>query len=149
MKQFGTGSKPHAGRRTFLKNGVLAAGAATVGAGLLGNGVSAFGEEGSGRLTPGDTAILRVLAAAEIIETDLWQQYAELRGGQDSELPGLTGGSAPYIAALQVLDADQPQYIHNNTEDELTHATFINAFLPSKVAATVTRDQFRTLPSSK
>ncbi len=149
MKQFGTGSKPHVGRRTFLKNGVLAAGAATVGAGLLGNGVSAFGEEGSGRLTPGDTAILRFLAAAEIIETDLWQQYAELGGVQDSELPGLTGGSAPYIAALQVLDGDQPQYIHDNTEDEFTHESFINAYLASKGAATVNLDQFRNLPSSE
>ncbi len=149
MKQSGTGSKNHAGRRTFLKNGVLAAGAATVGAGLLGNGVSAFGEEGSGRLTPGDTAILRFLAAAEIIETDLWQQYAELGGVQDSELPGLTGGSAPYIAALQVLDGDQPQYIHDNTEDEFTHESFINAYLASKGAATVNLDQFRNLPSSE
>jgi len=123
-------------------------GAATVGAGLLGSGVSAFGEEGSGRLTPGDAAILRFLAAAEIIETDLWQQYAELGGVQDSELPGLTGGSVPYIAALQVLDGDQPQYIHDNTEDEFTHETFINAFLASKGAASVNLDQFRTLPSS-
>ena len=149
MKLSSTGSKHHARRRTFLKDGVLAVGAATVGAGLLGSGVSAFGEEGSGRLTPGDAAILRFLAAAEIIETDLWQQYAELGGVQDSELPGLTGGSVPYIAALQVLDGDQPQYIHDNTEDEFTHETFINAFLASKGAASVNLDQFRTLPSSK
>ena len=150
MKRSSAGSKHGAGRRrTFLKDGVLAVGAATVGAGPLGSGVSAFGEEARGRLTPGDAAILRFLAAAEIIETDLWQQYAELGGVQDSELPGLTGGSAPYIAALQVLDGDQPQYIHDNTEDEFTHETFINAFLASKGAATVNLDQFRTLPSSK
>jgi hypothetical protein len=48
---------------------MVAAGAATVGAGLLAGGVPAFGhEEGSGRLTKGDAAILRFLAAAEILD---------------------------------------------------------------------------------
>jgi hypothetical protein len=136
-------------RRTFLKNGLVAAGAATVGAGLLAGGVPAFGhEERSGRLTKGDAAILRFLAAAEILETDLWQQYNELGGIQDSEVPG-GSGSAPYIAALKVLDGDMDQYIHDNTEDELTHETFINAYLASKGADTVDLDRFRTLPSSK
>src|SRR5260370_4622195 len=81
MKRSSTGSKHHAGRRTFLKDGVLAVRAATIGAGLLGSAVSALGEEGSGRLTPGDAAILRFLAAAQIIETNLWQHYAQLEGG--------------------------------------------------------------------
>jgi Ferritin-like domain len=136
-------------RRTFLKNGMVAAGAATMGAGLLAAGVPAFGhEEGSGRLAKGDAAILRFLAAAEILETDLWQQYNELGGIQDNEVPG-GSGSAPYIAALTKLDLDMPQYIHDNTEDELTHETFINAYLASKGADTVNLDQFRTLPSSK
>src|SRR5713226_6870672 len=137
-------------RRAFLKKGVLAAGAATVGAGLLGSGLSAISkgpEEKSGHLTPGDAAILRFLAAAEILETDLWQQYNELGGIQDNEVPG-GSGSAPYIAALQVLDGDMPQYIHDNTEDEMTHFTFINAYLASKGADTVNLDQFRTLPGS-
>jgi hypothetical protein len=91
---------------------------------------------------------LRFLAAAEILETDLWQQYNELGGIQDSEVPG--GCVSPlYTAALKKLDADMDQYIHDNTEDELTHEVFINAYLALKGADTVDLEQFRTLPSSK
>jgi hypothetical protein len=104
----------------------------------------------NGNLTGGDIAILRLLAAVEIIESDLWLQYAELGGAQDSELPGLpTGGSAPYTAALANLDADMPQYIHDNTEDEISHQAFINAYLASHGVEPINLDQFRTLPSSK
>src|SRR5712692_214113 len=149
MKKMGNVLSKTSNRRSFLKNGTVAVGAATVGAGLLGKAESAFGEEASGRLDRGDAAILRFLAAAEILETDLWQQYAELAGTQDSELPGLTGGSPLYTAALKVLDGDMDQYIHDNTEDELTHEQFINAYLASKGADTVNLDHFRTLPSSK
>jgi hypothetical protein len=135
-------------RRSFLLTG-LAAGAGAVGAGLLADGLpAALTAEASGGITKGDVAILRFLAAAEILETDLWQQYNELGGVQDSEVPGGTG-SAPYITALQVLDGDMPQYIHDNTEDEFTHFTFINAYLASKGADPVNLEQFRTLPSSQ
>src|ERR1700694_103942 len=101
MKDKGCAFSGSKNRRAFLKDGVVAAGAATVGAGLLAGGVPAFGheDEKSGRLTKGDAAILRFLAAAEILETDLWQQYNELGGIQDNEVPG-GSGSAPYIAAL-------------------------------------------------
>ena len=99
-------------------------------------------------LTNGDIAILRFLSAAEIIETDLWQQYNELGGIQDSEVPG-GSGSPGYVAALSVLDGDMSQYIHDNTEDEFSHFTFINAYLVSKGAEPVNLDKFRTLPSSK
>src|SRR6202790_1936082 len=138
-----------ANRRAFLKTGAVAAGAATLGGALLASSPRAFSEEASGHLTSGDASILRFLAAAEIIETDLWQQYAELGGTQDTELPGLTGGSPLYTAALSVLDGDMAQYIHDNTEDELTHEVFINAYLASKGADTVNLDHFRVLPSSK
>jgi hypothetical protein len=151
MKDLQNGLKTSVNRRSFMKRGLTAAGAATVGAGLLGNGLSAASEgpeEKSGRLTPGDAAILRFLAAAEILETDLWQQYNELGGIQDSEVPG-GSGNPTYTAALAVLDADMDQYIHDNTEDELTHEVFINAFLASKRADTVDLDEFRTLPSSQ
>src|SRR3989442_227426 len=84
----------------------------------------------------------------KIVEPDLWQPSNELGGIQDSEVPG-GSGSVPYTAALQVLDGDMPQYIHDNTEDELTHEVFINAYLASKGADTVNLDQFRTLPSSR
>jgi hypothetical protein len=141
-------SKDATSRRSFLRKGLAVGGAGAIGAGLLANGVPAFAEEESGGLTPGDAAILRFLSAAEILETDLWQQYNELGGIQDSEVPG-GSGSPGYIAALQVLDGDMPQYIHDNTEDEFTHFTFINAYLVSKGAQPVNLDKFRTLPSSK
>jgi hypothetical protein len=132
-------------RRSFLQ------GLGVVGAGLSAAALlpSLSEAQTSGSLDEGDAAILSFLAAAEIIETDLWQQYAELGGTQDSELPGLTGGSKLYTVALQQLDGDMPQYIHDNTEDELSHETFINAYLASKGATGVNLDPFRTLPSSK
>src|SRR2546423_2375282 len=136
-------------RRSFLSKGLAAAGTGAIGTSLFANGLPAFAEEGgSGGITRGDVAILRFLAAVEIIETDLWQQYNELGGIQDSEVPG-GSGSAAYITALQVLDGDMPQYIHDNTEDEISHFTFINAFLASVDAKPVNLDKFRTLPSSK
>ncbi len=112
------------------------------------HGLPAFASEASGSLSQGDIAILRFLSAAEILETDLWQQYNELGGIQDSEVPG-GSGSAPYINALSQLDGDMSQYIHDNTEDEMSHFTFINAYLVSKGATPVNLDRFRTLPSSK
>jgi hypothetical protein len=149
MKVLSNKLKSRAERRSFLKN--VAAGGATVGAGLLASRAPAFGADGrSGSPTKGDVAILRLLAAIEIIESDLWLQYAELGGTQDSELPGLpTGGSAAYTKALKNLDSDMDQYIHDNTEDEFSHQAFINAYLASKGAETVNLDKFRTLPSSK
>src|ERR1700758_460478 len=112
-------------RRSFLLKGA-AVGAATMGAGrLLADPPLA---RASGGLTPGDAAILRFLAAAEILETDAWQQYNELCGVQDSEVPGGSGNAA-FTAALEVLDGDMPQYVHDNTEDEFTHFDFINAYL--------------------
>jgi hypothetical protein len=135
-------------RRSFLRKGLVVGGAGTIGAGLLAGGLPAFAEASGGGLTKGDVAILRLLSAIEIIETDLWQQYNELGGIQDSEVPG-GSGSPGYIAALSVLDGDMPQYIHDNTEDEFTHFTFINAYLVSKGADPVNLDKFRTLPSSQ
>ena len=145
MKDLRKGLKDSANRRSFIKQGLGAAGTA----GLLGSALPTFGQQKqSGRLTRGDAAILRFLSAAEIIETDLWQQYNELGGVQDSEVPGGTG-SPVYTAALAVLDGDMDQYIHDNTEDEMTHFQFINAYLTSNGADAVNLDNFRTLPSSK
>jgi hypothetical protein len=160
MKQSESAVKHDSNRRAFMKKGFAAAGTATLGAGLLTRGLSLFGQEsdqdGSG-ITKGDAAILTFLAAAEIIESDLWLQYAELGGAQtqpngqpDNELPGLpTGGNPDYTNALQQLDGDMPQYIHDNTEDEFSHAAFINAYLASKGVPQVDLKQFFTLPSSK
>lgn len=130
-------------RRTLLRVGAMAGA-------LLTTGIVGARAQSSGRISRGDAAILRFLAAAEIIETDLWLQYAELGGTQDHQLPGLpTGGSPAYMAALQNLDGDMPQYIHDNADDELSHETFINAYLQAHGADPVNLDQFRTLPSSK
>jgi hypothetical protein len=136
------------GRRSFLKGLGMAGGTLLPASALLTTKANAMGGTKSGTLTKGDAAILRFLAAAEILEADLWQQYNELGGIQDSEVPGGTGNAA-YTAALAVLDADMAQYIHDNTEDEISHFTFINAYLASKGADTVNLDSFRTLPSSK
>src|SRR6266480_81393 len=137
-------SKGFLSRRSFLGKS-LAVGAGTIGAGLLASAPTA---RASGGLTRGDEAILQFLAAAELIEADLWQQYNELAGIQDPEVPGGTGNPA-YTNAVKVLDGDMDQYIHDNTDDEISHFTFINAYLASKGADPVNLDQFRTLPSSQ
>ena len=128
-------------RRSFLRTVGMGAALLGPGAGLL--AASGKGEErdDDGRISHGDAAILRFLAAAEIIETDLWQQYAEL-GGVDAP-------ASSYVTALQILDGDQPQYISDNTDDEQSHVNFLNAYLHSKGASGVNLDAFRTLPSSQ
>jgi hypothetical protein len=131
-------------RRSFLK-GVGVAGASLTAGGLL----ATEGLAKSSRLTRGDVAILRFLAAAEIIESDLWSQYAALGGAPDTALGGTLGGNPAYVLALQNIDADMPQYITDNTDDELSHAAFLNAYLKSKGAEPVSLDEFRTLPTSK
>ena len=129
------------GRRSFLKG--LGVAGATLSAGtLLASQVMGQTRSSSGNLSSGDIAILRFLAAAELIESDLWQQYAELGG--------VTKGSQnKYQLALQKLDGDGSQYITSNTLDEISHASFLNAYLKSKGAPPVNLNKFRTLPSSK
>jgi hypothetical protein len=125
------------GRRSFLKSVGLAGAAAVPGGALLASEAAAK----SSGLSGGDIAILRFLAAAELIETDLWEQY--------NELGGVDGGNPSYMAALSNLDGDMPQYISDNTDDERSHAAFLNAYLRSKGAEPVNLDAFRTLPSSQ
>jgi hypothetical protein len=134
-------------RRKFIAAG-LAAGAGLAPLGRAATALAAAPVSASGKLGAGDAAILRFLAAAELIETDLWQQYNELGGVQDAEVPG--GSGVPlYRKALEKLDGDMPQYIHDNTDDEFWHATFINAYLKSRGAQPVDLDKFRVLPSSE
>jgi Ferritin-like domain len=137
-------------RRSFMLMGA-AAGAGTIGAGrLLADPAAAFadGDHRHGHLSKGDVAILRFLAAAELLESDLWQQYNELAGIQDDEVPGGSGNPA-YHDAVAVLDEDMDQYIHDNTDDEFSHASFINAYLEAHGVDPINLDPFRTLPSSK
>jgi hypothetical protein len=131
-------------RRSFLRTGLAAPGA--IGTALIANHLPSAALADS-ELTFGDVSILRFLSALEILETDLWQQYNELGGIQDQEVPG-GSGNKPYTDALSNLDGDMPQYIHDNTEDEFTHFNFINAYLMSKDAHPVNLDRFRTLDGS-
>src|SRR3989441_8481766 len=140
-------SQPNRGfdRRSLLK-GLGIVGAAVSAGSLL--APEADAEMSSGSITRGDAAILRFLAAAEILETDLWQQYNELGGIQDSEVPGGSGSPA-YTEALKQLDEDMDQYIHDNTEDELTHEVFINAYLASKARTQSTSISFARCQAAK
>jgi hypothetical protein len=132
-------------RRSFLKTGLTAAGA-TVGTGLLLHGTKALAQSSSS-LTAGDAAILQFLAAGEALEADFWTQYNELGGIQDGEVPGGSGNRA-YTRCLTRIDRNFPQYIHDNTDDEISHQNFLNAYLASKGAPTADLEPFRTLPGS-
>jgi len=142
--------KRSANRRSFMKQGL--AGTAAVGAGLFATN-SASGQVLRIPPTSGDVAILRLLAAAELIEADLWQQYAELGGLTPGQQPVETNPNFTpmnsYQAAFMNLDSDGPQYISSNNSDEQSHAAFLNAYLQFIGARAVNFDQFRTLPSSQ
>jgi hypothetical protein len=135
-------ANPRFGRRSFLKRVSLGGAALLPAAVFLPEHASADHghdqDQNNGSLTDGDTAILRFLAAAEILETDLWQQYNELALGN----PAFQNG-------LFALDEDMPTYVNQNTRDEFSHQDFINAYLKSKGRRTVSLEQFRTLASSQ
>ena len=144
-KLSGTGAGHN--RRNFLKAGFVAAGATAVGAVLSEHGTLVAAAQSSG-LNAGDVAILQFLAAGELLEVDFWTQYNELGGIPDSEVSGGTG-NAVYTERLLSIDRNFPQYIHDNTDDEISHATFINAYLVSRGAEPVNLDPFRTLEGSR
>jgi hypothetical protein len=152
MEQSMKSTKHPLDRRSFMRSGLLAGGAATISAGLLSNGAlaRAQSDDSDGRLDAGDVAILRFLAAAELIEADLWTQYAELGGIGDNPPIEIDPNEQlnAYQSALSNLDSDGPQYISSNTLDEVSHAAFLNAFLESKGADPVNFDNFRTLQGS-
>jgi hypothetical protein len=132
MEKLGVVPKIGSNRRSFLKKGALAGGAIVAGAGLMSSDARAFDQDGGDKLTEGDAAILRFALAAELIEADLWTQYAELGGLTPGQLPLETLQTPPlnsYQAAFLNLDGDGPQYISSNTLDEVSHAAFLNAFL--------------------
>src|ERR1700719_1610493 len=150
MKRSGKSIGKNANRRSFLKGGMVAAGAAAVGGSIFAKGLPRFGEDArDGNITKGDIAILQFLNALEQIEADLWLQYSELGGTQDNEVSGVGGGNPLYTGALQILDGDMAQYIHDNTDDEISHAAFLKAYLESKGAEAVDLRRFATLPSSQ
>jgi len=91
----------------------------------------------SNSISDGDADILRFLAAAEILETDFWQQYTEF-----------ATVDSPYGDALEAIDDDMPSYVTQNTNDEFSHQDFLNAFLKKTGHRPVNLERFRTLPSS-
>src|SRR5712691_3717200 len=124
------------GRRSFLKalgftGAAVAAGMGTAPSALADRGKDKDKENPRRKISKGDADILRFLAAAELLETDFWQQYTEL-----------AVNNAPYAAALAKLDEDMVQYISDNTDDEMTHADFLNAYLVSQGAQPVNLDAF-------
>ena len=157
MKEKGSVFSGARNRRSFLKNGMVAAGAATMGAALLPVTPAAFGreEEDHSPITKGDIAILTFLSALEQVEADLWIQYAELGGATNQglspiDLPFATGLAPAYITGLLQLDGDMPQYISDNTDDEISQHRFLNNYLESKGAKTIDLStSFAYLPPSQ
>jgi hypothetical protein len=163
MKEKGSVFGGAKNRRSFLKSTMVAAGAATMGAAMLPGTSSAFGREDDDHdrspLTKGDIAILTFLSALEQVEADLWIQYAELGGATNQGLSPIdlqqngkqivTGLAPAYITGLLVLDGDMPQYIADNTDDEISHHAFLNNYLQSKGAKPVDLSQFAILPPSQ
>lgn len=122
-------------RRDFLRGSTLAGaalGVAVAGGDMLA-GVEPARASNNDR---GDIAILRFLAAAELIEEDLWQQYAEV--GENNH---------DFNEALEAIDDDIVEYAVDTTEDELSHHQFINAYLRSIGERPVNLDEFRRIPS--
>ncbi len=133
--------EPHRlARRSFIRS--LGVGAALLSpvAGLLTGARRTDAQTTSSLGNPdsGDIAILRFVAAAEILETDLWVQYTELARNNPA-----------FADALALIDEDMTQYIIDNTDDERSHAAFLNAYLSATGGNPVNLEQFRTLPSSQ
>ena len=140
-------------RRSFLKGFGATSALLLPMTAMLANRAKGATSNASVPISKGDAAILTFLGAAEIIESDLWIQYWELGGTQDNEFAKKTGGNAFYTDALSILDSDMAQYVHDNTDDEITHAAFIRNYLASRGASTADLDllnghTFRTLPGS-
>ena len=145
----GLGARNHVtvGRRSFLRGlGIVGATLLPASAILLREAKAQ--EQSSRKLTKGDADLLRFAAWAEIVESDLWVQYNELGGATKPNDGSSNAGNPPYKLALQNLDGDMPQYITDNTDDELSHAAFLNAYLKTHGAEPVDLDQFRTLLGS-
>ncbi|MGH2885217.1 MAG: ferritin-like domain-containing protein, partial [Solirubrobacteraceae bacterium] len=137
------------GRRAFLRQAGLASAVAVPASAIVASGASARGvRRARDQPTEGDIAILRFLCAAEIIESDLWEQYAGF-GGQASAGRPNDGQNGFYVSALQNLDSDMPQYISDNTDDEESHQEFINGYLMSKGQRPVSLEPFRRLLPSQ
>jgi len=131
-------------RRSFLK-GLGIVGATLLPASAL---LKAQVTDSSTKLSKGDADLLRFALWAELVESDLWTQYNELGGATAPNDGPPNPGNPPYLAALQNLDGDMPQYITDNNDDELSHAAFLDAYLRAHGAESVNLDPFRILQGS-
>jgi len=122
-------------RRSFLKSAAVGGAFAMPALGLL-NGVESVFASSKPTINDNDVAVLRFLAAAELLECDLWGQYCEL-----------AKNNRHFRRALQKIDEAMPDYVCGDFEDECSHAAFINAFLEAAGKEPVNLDPFRTLPS--
>lgn len=147
MKNDGSVISSSPNRRGFLKTGLAAAGAVTMGTGLLARATKASAQQTGSSLTSGDVAILQFLAAGEALEADFYTQYNELGGHRDDEVPGGTGNRI-YTQALRRIDPNISQYVHDITDDEMSHRNFLNAYLVANGADPVDMEPFRTLQGS-
>jgi len=136
-------------RRSFLKGlGIVGATLLPAGALLLSKGKAQETTSG-GRLSKGDADLLRFAAWVELVESDLWTQYAELGGATKPNDGGPNTGNPAYKLALQNLDGDMPQYIADNTDDEISHHRFLNNYLQSKGASPVDLSKYAIVPPSR
>jgi hypothetical protein len=145
-------------RRSFLKNGVAVAAGASMATAFLSAAPASLAEDesvaGKTQITKGDIAIITFLSALEQVEADLWIQYAELGGATNQglspiDVPFKSGLAPAYITGLLVLDGDMPQYISDNTDDEISHHRFLNNYLQSKGAKPIDLSRFAILPPSE
>jgi hypothetical protein len=128
-------------RSAMMGAGFVAAGSlATLAGTLVKPAMAAAAGTALGALTPdlndGDVAVLQFLAAAELVESDLWGQYSELATNNPS-----------FRKALIRIKDTLPDYVNGDFADETSHANFINAFLVAAGKEPVNLDAFRTLPS--
>ena len=128
----------------------LGAVALAPGAALLSSASKAFGDEdenGNG-ITAGDAALLRFAAARGNPRDRFLGPIQRTRGEFQTSKFRVELGIQPTPKPLKMLDEDMDVYVHDNTEDEFTHFTFLNAYLVSKGARPVNLERFRTLPGS-
>jgi hypothetical protein len=149
MKNDGSVFSSPSNRRSFVRTALAAAGTVTMGTGLLARATKASAQQTSSgsSLTAGDVAILQFLAAGEALEADFYTQYNELGGHRDAEVPGGSGNRI-YTHALRSIDPNFSQYIHDITDDEISHENFLNAYLVSNGVDPVDMEPFRTLQGS-
>ena len=122
-------------RRSFLQRAGLLGVAAAPLAGLFAGATTARAVDPVA-VPASDIAILKFLAAAELLECDLWQQYCEL-----------ATDNKRFRKSLERIDDSLPDYVCGDYEDECSHANLINAYLAAIGEQPVNLDAFRTLPS--